>query len=90
MEVSQSVVSSDRALRVTLESFDQNPGEGRVRIEELQPEKGKFYVLLKYGEAGEMRIDYKTYDVHKTPEHHFFSNPKDTFNEILIVRVKAD
>jgi hypothetical protein len=90
MEVNDSMVSSDKALKATLVAFDSKNGQGRVRIEELQPEKGRFYVTVKYGEAGQTRIDYKTYDVHKASEYPFSTNRNDAMKEIEIVRVVAD
>ncbi len=68
MEVYDSVVSPDGALKVTLTAFDPRRGEGRVTIEELKAERGRFYVTVEYGEAGETRIDYKTYDLKRPSE----------------------
>lgn len=42
-----------------------------MKIEELKAERGRFYVTVSYGEAGQTRIDYKTYDVHKATEFPF-------------------
>lgn len=90
MEVNDSVVSSDGALRVTLMSFDSKKGEGQVKVEELRSEHARFYVTLKYGEAGQTRIDYKTYDVRKASEFPFATNRNDVIKGIEIVRVPAD
>jgi hypothetical protein len=90
MEVNDSVVSSDKALKVTLEAFDPNTGKGSVRIEELLPKKGRFYVTLTYGEGGQTRIDYKSYDVYKASAHSFSTNRNDAFKGIEIVPVVAD
>ncbi len=38
---------------------------------------GRFYVTVTYGEAGQTRIDYKTYDVHKASEFPFTTNRGD-------------
>ena len=45
---------------------------------------------VTYGEAGQTRIDYKTYDVHKASEFPFTTNRNDAIKEITIVRVPAD
>lgn len=45
MEVDDSVVSPDGALRVTLIALDPRKGEGRIKIEELHRERGRFYVV---------------------------------------------
>lgn len=89
-ELNDSIVSPDGALKVTLIAFDPKKGEGRVKIEELHRERGRFYVTVKYGEAGQMRIDYKTYDVYKSSEFPFTTNRNDAIKAIEIVRVPAD
>jgi hypothetical protein len=63
VEANDSVTSEDGALKATLTAFDPRRGEGRVKIEELKAERGRFYVTVTYGEAGQTRIDYKTYDL---------------------------
>lgn len=68
MNINDSVTSQDGALKVTLTAFDPRRGEGRVKIEELKAERGCFYVTVEYGEAGQTRIDYKTYDLKKASE----------------------
>ncbi len=90
VEVNDSVTSPDGALKVTLTAFDPRRGEGRVKIEELQTERGRFYVTVEYGEAGQTRIDYKTYDLKKASEFPFNTNRNDAIKEIKIVRVPAD
>ncbi len=90
MDVNAAVVSADKALKVTLTAFDPERGEGRVKIDELLAEKGRFYVTVKYGESGQIRIDYKTYDLHKRSEYPFFTNRNDAVTGIEIVRVVAD
>lgn len=90
VEVHDSVVSPDGALKVTLIAFDPRTGEGRVKIEELHRDKGRFYVTIKYGEAGQHRIDYKAYDVYKASEFPFRTNRNDGIKAIEIVRVPAD
>jgi hypothetical protein len=47
-------------------------------------------VTVKYGQDGQTRIDYKTYDVHKRLEHPFFANRNDAVTGIEIVRVVTD
>ena len=63
MNIRDSVVSPDGALKATLAAFDSKSGQGRLKIEELKAERGRFYVTVTYGEAGQTRIDYKTYDL---------------------------
>jgi hypothetical protein len=65
VEVHDSVIQFGRALKVTLIAYEQRTGEDRIKIEELHRDRGRFYVTVKYGEAGQHRIDYKTYDVYK-------------------------
>ena len=77
MNVNDSVVSQDGALRVTLTAFDPRTGQGRLKIEELKAERGRFYVTVTYGEAGQTRIDYKTYDLKKASELPFATNRND-------------
>lgn len=90
MNVNDSVTSQDGALKATLTAFDPRSGQGRLKIEELKAERGRFYVTVTYGEAGQTRIDYKTYDVHKASEFPFTTNRNDAIKEITIVRVSAD
>jgi hypothetical protein len=65
-------------------------GQGRLKVEELKAERGRFYVTVTYGEAGQTRIDYKTYDLKKASEYPFTTNRGDAIKEITIVRVPAD
>lgn len=90
MNIHDSVVSQDGALKVTLTAFDPKTGHGRLKIEELNAERGRFYVTVTYGEAGQTRIDYKTYDLKKAKEYPFATNRNDAIKEITIVRVPAD
>ena len=90
MNIGDSGVSSDGALKATLAAFDPMTGQGRLKIEELKAERGRFYVTVTYGEAGQTRIDYKTYDVKKASEYPFTTNRNDAIKEITIVRVPAD
>ena len=90
VNIHHSVVSPDGALKATLTAFDPRSGQGRVKIEELKTERGRFHVTVTYGEAGQTRIDYKTYDVHKASEFPFTTNRHDAIKEITIVRVPAD
>lgn len=90
MNIHDSVVSPDGALKATLAEFNPKTGQGRLKIEELKAERGRFYVTVTYGEAGQTRIDYKTYDVHKASEFPFTTNRGDAIKEVKIVRVPAD
>lgn len=90
MNVNDSVVSQDGSLKATLTAFDPSRGQGRVKVEELASERGRFYVTVTYGEAGQTRIDYKTYDVNKASEFPFATNRNDAIKGIEIVRVPAD
>jgi hypothetical protein len=90
VNIHDSVVSQDGALKVTLAAFDPRTGQGRLKIEELKAERGRFYVTVTYGEAGQTRIDYKTYDLKKASEYPFTTNRNDAIKEITIVRVPAD
>jgi hypothetical protein len=90
VNINDSVTSPDGTLKVTLTAFDPKWGEGRVKIEELLGERGRFYVTVEYGEAGQTRIDYKTYDLKKASEFPFHTNRNDAIKEITIVRVPAD
>ena len=65
-------------------------GKGRVKIEELNLERGRFYVTVEYGEPGQTRIDYKTCDLKKAFEFPFHTNRNDAIKEIKIVRAPAD
>ena len=89
MNIHDSVASQDGALKATLAAFDPRSGQGRLKIEELTGERGRFYVTVTYGEAGQTRIDYKTYDVHKASEFPFTTNRNDAIKGIEIVRVTA-
>ena len=40
---------------------------GQIRIEELVEKRGWFYITVKFSGGCKNRIDYKTWDVHKTP-----------------------
>lgn len=90
MNIADSVISQDGALKATLAAFDSRSGKGRLKIEELKAERGRFYVTVTYGETGQTRIDYKTYDVHKASEFPFTTNRGDAIKQITIVRVPAD
>ena len=90
VKVNDTVTSPDGALKVTITAFDPSGGEGRLKIEELKAERGRFYVTVTYGEAGKTRIDYKTYDLKKASEYPFTTNRNDAIKEIKIVRVPAD
>jgi hypothetical protein len=65
VDINDSVISSDESLKVTLTAFDSNSGKGQVKIEELVAKPGSFYVIIKFGAGSQLRIDYKTVDVHK-------------------------
>jgi hypothetical protein len=45
---------------------------------------------MTYGEAGQSRIDYKTYDLKKASEYPSTTNRNDAIKEITIVRVPDD
>jgi hypothetical protein len=90
MRVNDSVVAPDNSLRVTLIAFDSVSGHGRIKVEEMTIEKGRYYITITYGAAGQTRIDYKTYDVYKSAEHPFSTNRNDAMTGIEIVRVAAD
>lgn len=90
MLVNDSVVAPDNSLRVTLIAFDSVNGQGQVSIEELATGKGRYYVTVKYGDSGQTRIDYKTYDVYKSAEHSFFTNRNDEVKGIDIMRLAIE
>jgi hypothetical protein len=91
MNVNDNIVSPDGLLKVTLVWYEPRTGKGRIRIEELLPkEHARFYVTVSYGDAGQARIDYKTYDVKKAPEFDFTALPNDAVTGIKIVSVPAD
>jgi len=46
VNIGDSVTSQDGALKVTLTAFDPRRGEGRLKIEELKAERGRFYVTV--------------------------------------------
>ena len=83
MNIGDSVTSQDGALKATLMAFDPRSGQGRVKIEELKAERGRFYVTVTYGEAGQTRIDYKTYDLKKASEFPFHTNRNDALNDLI-------
>jgi hypothetical protein len=76
-------------MKATLAAFDPRSGEGRLKIEELTGERGRFYVTVTYGEAGQTRIDYKTYDLKKASEYPFRTNRNDAIKEITTPSVAA-
>jgi len=49
MLVNDSVVALDNSLRVTLIACDPGSGRGRIMIEEMTTEKGRYYITVKYG-----------------------------------------
>ena len=51
MNIHDSVVSQDGALKATLAAFDSKTGKGLLKIEELKAERGRFYVTVTYGEG---------------------------------------
>jgi hypothetical protein len=56
VNINDSVISPDGALKMTLTGFDPRRGEGQVKIEELQAQRGRFYVTVEYGEAGQTMV----------------------------------
>lgn len=76
MNINDGVTSQDGALKATLTAFDPRTGAGRLKIEELKAERGRFYVTVTYGRAGQTRADYKTYDLNKASEFPLHTNRK--------------
>ena len=81
MNINDSVTSQDGALKATLTAFDPKDRPGPVEARELKAERGRFYVTVTYGEAGQTRIDYKTYDLKKASEFPFHTNRNDAVRE---------
>jgi hypothetical protein len=69
MDVNESETGGEGKLKVTLTAFDPKKQQGRIKIEELSEHRGRYYVTVKFGQKGENRIDYKTWDVHKTSDY---------------------
>jgi hypothetical protein len=88
-KVNESIFSPDQKLKVTLVGFNPEDGLGKVTIEELSNERGWYYIAIRYGDNGETRIDYKTYDVNKPSEVPFRTNRNDQINEIEILSIDA-
>lgn len=85
MDINESVVSEDGSLKVTLTAFDPARGKGQIAVEELSEKRGWFYITVNFGAAGQNRIDYKTWDVHKTPQFEISTSvPNDTVTSIEI------
>lgn len=47
MEVNDSAISQAGSLQVTIIAFDPRKDQGRVKIEELHRERGRYYVHRK-------------------------------------------
>jgi hypothetical protein len=90
MDVSDNVVSLDGVLKVALLAFQPETGEGIIQIEELRQDHAQFYVTVMYGQGGQIRNDYKTYDVNKQSKVQFFANRNDLVSRIEIVRVPGN
>jgi hypothetical protein len=91
MNAKDSVTSSDRKLKATLVGFDPNLKRGRVEIEELSSDRGRYYVTVKFSAGGQYRIDYKTFDLHKTSAYDITSSvANDSVSAIEIVFAGTD
>jgi hypothetical protein len=90
MDVNDNVVSLDGVLKVALLAFQPETGEGIIQIDELRQDQAQFYVTVLYAQGGQIRIDYKTYDVNKQSKVRFFANRNDLVNRIEIVRVPGN
>jgi hypothetical protein len=90
MDVNDNVVSLDGVLEVALLAFQSETVEGIIQIEELRQDHAQFYVTVMYGQGGQLRIDYKTYDVNKQSKVQFFASRNDLVNRIEIVRVPGN
>jgi hypothetical protein len=91
MIANDSVKSSDEKLSVTLVGFDPKVQRGWINIKELSPDRARYYVTVKFSAGGQHRIDYKTFDVHKTSNYEitsFASN--DSVSAIEIVFAGTD
>lgn len=90
MNINDSVVSEDGALKVTLTAFDPIRGKGQIRVQELVQKRGWFYITAKFGSGGQSRIDYKTWDVNKTSEFEIVTSVRnDPVASIELVRVES-
>lgn len=90
VNINDSVVSEDGALKVTLTAFDPTRGKGQIRVEELSQKKGWFYITAKFGAGGQNRIDYKTWDVHKASLFEITTTVRnDPVTAIEIARVNS-
>ena len=54
MNINDSTVSPDGALKATLKAFDPKSGQGRLKIEELKAERG---AVLRDGDVWQGRTD---------------------------------
>ena len=91
VNVADFVTSQDGTLKVTLTTFDPSKQRGFIKIEELSPSRGRFYVTAKFASGGQTRIDYKTWDLNKISDHEITTSvPNDSVNSIEIVSVGSE
>jgi hypothetical protein len=86
VNIHDGAVSQDGSLKVTLTAFDPARSKGQIKIEELVEKRAWFYVTVKFAAGGQNRIDYKTWDVHKTPVYEVSTTVRnDSVSAIEIV-----
>lgn len=88
VNINDNVVSKDGALQITLTAFDPARGKGQIRVAELSPKRGWFYITVKFVGGGQNRIDYKTWDLNKASAFEISTSVRnDPVAAIEIVRV---
>jgi len=88
MNRGEAVTSEDGKLEVTLVAFNPKQQKGQIEIKELSHDRGRYYVTVKFSGGdgkGQTRIDYKTWDVHKTSTYPVTTSvPNDSVSSIEI------
>jgi len=85
VNIGDSVTSQDGALQVTLTAFDPRRGEGRVKIEELKAERGRFYVTVEYGRVAHISISLPIPCLATPARHGAPQHPSYTFRFLPIL-----
>jgi len=66
MKVCDSVVSTDGFLKVTLDAFNPDRGNGNIKIEELSDKVGRFFVNVNFRSGERDTVDYRPGDVSRS------------------------
>jgi hypothetical protein len=88
LDINDSVVSQDGTLKVKLTAFDPARGKGQINVTEISQKRGWFYIIVKFRAGGQNRIEYKTWDVHKTSDYEISTIARgDSIDGVQIIRV---